>query len=161
MTYLDSIVDQLFWSKVRQGEGCWEWQGHLNTAGYGYFILKRKTYPAHRFSVELANGEITNGLHVCHKCGNPRCVRPDHLFLGTHADNMRDMRQKGRGYVQPRRTIDLVDPDWPCADENHCWRGHEFTYDNTYVDRRGVKICRTCSRHNKREYKRRKREAAA
>ena len=63
------------------------------------------------------------------------------------------------GYKQPRITSDVVDPEWPHGDENHCWRGHEFTHDNTYVDPKGVKICRTCSRHNKREYKRRRREA--
>lgn len=85
-----------FWEKVVKTDGCWNWNGTKFQSGYGAIgiggILKR----AHRVSWELKNGPITNGLHVLHKCDNPGCVRPDHLFLGTQKDNMVDKTKKGR-----------------------------------------------------------------
>ena len=62
--------------------GCWEWQGAFDTKGYGRIVVDRKEVRAHRFSYELANGPIPSGLHVLWRCGNTRCVRPDHLYLG-------------------------------------------------------------------------------
>lgn len=94
-----------FWSKVVKSEdGCWEWQGsRLKRAkwAYGYFCYQGKNVKAHRFSWELVNGPVPDGMLVCHHCDNPVCVRPDHLFLGTSADNMADMRRKGRAPVMP------------------------------------------------------------
>lgn len=75
----------------RSGE-CWVWTGDLDDSGYG----KRGAQRVHRKAWELAYGPIPVGLLVLHRCDNPPCVRPDHLFLGTHADNMRDMVAKGR-----------------------------------------------------------------
>jgi hypothetical protein len=84
-----------FWSYVDKSQDCWEWkEARLN--GYGAFYLDEETIMAHRFSWSLANGPIEPGLLVCHKCDNPPCVRPDHLFLGTHKKNMEDMVSKGR-----------------------------------------------------------------
>lgn len=87
-----------FWNKVAKSEGCWEWQGSRNgqRKGYGSFWYRGRHHRAHRFAWTLANGEIPPGLLVCHRCDNPPCVRPDHLFLGTNEDNMADMRAKGR-----------------------------------------------------------------
>ena len=85
-----------FWGKVRvaQGEGCWEWTGwRLQRSGYG---MMWPGIRAHRLAYELMNGRIPSGMSVLHRCDNPPCVRPDHLFLGTQADNMRDMIRKGR-----------------------------------------------------------------
>lgn len=80
----------------KSGE-CWEWQGYKNNRGYGTFLLKRKLVLAHRISWMIEHGSIPDGLEVCHGCDNPSCVRPDHCFLGTQADNNRDMWGKGRG----------------------------------------------------------------
>lgn len=85
-----------FWSKVQKGEGCWEWQGRRFPFGYGAFYLEGQWNGAHRASWRVHFGEIPDGLWVLHRCDNPPCVRPDHLFLGTHLDNVRDMCRKGR-----------------------------------------------------------------
>lgn len=91
------VVDR-FWPKVAKSDGCWEWTGSRDKKGYGFIGTGGKVGNAyaHRVSFELANEEIPAGMHILHSCDNPSCVRPDHLSLGTHADNMRDMSQKGR-----------------------------------------------------------------
>lgn len=92
-------AEERFWEKVRRGgQGeCWEWQAAILDTGYGSFSFNGKSGTAHRASWEIANGPIPDGLWVLHRCDNRKCVRPDHLFLGTQVDNMRDMAAKGRG----------------------------------------------------------------
>src|SRR6267378_450691 len=89
-----------FWEKVKETASCWLWTG-ANKPGrwpYGMLAGPGKTAKlAHRVSWELHHGAIPTGLNVLHKCDNPSCVRPDHLFLGTLADNTADMIAKGRG----------------------------------------------------------------
>ena len=81
----------------RVENGCWIWQGIVNGSGYGQTsLIGGKSMTAHRAAWITANGEIPNGLHVLHKCDTPLCINPDHLFLGTHADNMADRTKKLR-----------------------------------------------------------------
>jgi len=89
--------------------GCWDWNGSARVSGqsdkpsygkrkYGRMFVDNKTISAHRYSYQIHKGEIAKGMFVLHKCDNTLCVNPDHLFLGSHEDNMRDMVEKGRSY---------------------------------------------------------------
>ena len=88
-----------FWERVEKTPGCWFWRGATSTqGGYGYYIAGHmgRKQRAHRVAWELTYGPIPEGLVVMHLCDNPICVNPDHLELGTQADNVEDMRWKAR-----------------------------------------------------------------
>ncbi len=92
------LIEQRFWAKVLKTEGCWLWQGAKNIQGYGKLGRGKKqegTIAAHRLSYELTFGPIPEGKYILHKCDNPGCVRPDHLFIGSQTDNLIDMTLKG------------------------------------------------------------------
>lgn len=89
------ILERL-WTKVDKSGECWNWTGRTHRFGYGEITFNGEKQGTHRVAWVLANGPIPTGLSVLHRCDNPRCVRPDHLFLGTQTDNQRDMREKGR-----------------------------------------------------------------
>ena len=91
-------AEDRFWAKVDKSGDCWLWTGAIFAGnGYGQFSpAHHVNVAAHRFSWELHNGPIPDGLLVCHHCDTPLCVRLDHLFLGTASDNMQDMIRKGR-----------------------------------------------------------------
>lgn len=87
------------WRRIAKGDGCWEWQGSRNPLGYGRIGSGGKygrIALAHRVAYESTFGPIPDGSCVLHRCDNPPCCRPDHLFLGSMADNTADMRAKGR-----------------------------------------------------------------
>lgn len=94
-----------FWSKVNKTDECWLWTRGRTKQGYGTFSLDGKTHNAHRLAWLFTYGD-PGELQVLHRCDNPPCVRPDHLFLGTVADNMKDRDAKGRnGHLGKRSVI--------------------------------------------------------
>ncbi len=109
----DALDEARFWNKVcRVEEGCWLWNGTLLAQGYGCFKIAGRMYKAHRLSYQFTHGNIPEGLVICHHCDNPRCVRPDHLFAGTHKDNAVDRDKKRRGYFcRPESRMTKVSGD--------------------------------------------------
>ena len=87
---------KLFWSRVKKTRFCWFWGGGKVAAGYGAVSVNGRKLRAHRYAYELCYGALLPGFVVCHRCDNPPCVRPDHLFAGGQSDNMRDALLKGR-----------------------------------------------------------------
>jgi len=94
-----------FWSKVEFTEECWLWMGS-GPDGYGGFKLDGRWLLAHRVAYEFEVGQVPAGLCVCHTCDVRKCVRPDHLFIGTNQDNVDDRQAKGRGAVPPQPELE-------------------------------------------------------
>lgn len=102
MTLKEGIIR--FWNRVvKLDGGCCEWTGAKIPDGYGSLQVCYKHTLAHRFSYEITIGPIPKGLYVLHKCDNPACVNPDHLFIGTQKDNVQDCISKGRFTRSDRR----------------------------------------------------------
>lgn len=127
--------------------GCWIWLGTSNELGYGRYYLPKNSEGksvavfAHRYSYELYTGILQPGLIVCHKCDIPSCVNPNHMFIGTQADNMNDMVNKGRH----RNSL-----------KTHCKRGHSLTDETMYKvkaspNARGV--CKKCMNMHAKKYR--------
>jgi len=104
-------LEYLLRQKVLIKNWCWEYQGSLNHNGYGIIKRNRITYRAHRYVYSNNVGEIPKGLLVLHKCDNPACINPNHLFLGTHKDNHDDMVKKGRHRYKKLREESEVEND--------------------------------------------------
>jgi hypothetical protein len=122
-----------------QEDACWLWKGSRNKkGGYGRVRFAGGRWVAHRLTYKLFVGEIPAGLTLDHLCRTPSCVNPTHLEPVTNAENIRRGTQ---GHQQRAKT--------------HCPRGHTYDVLNTYVNRRGQRICRTCQRERMRERRRR------
>ena len=101
-----STLEERFLAKVVKTDGCWKWIGATTSSGYGCIGLgRRRKLQAHRVSYELYVGEIPEGRMVLHRCDNPPCCNPDHLFIGTQTDNMRDAARKGRNIAQKQPEV--------------------------------------------------------
>jgi hypothetical protein len=136
----DAALYEKLISKTRQdASGCWLWTGcsfhkrQYAAHRYGYMSVKIegiwRTKTAHRLMWAAMHGWPTRDQCVCHRCDVPLCCNPEHLFLGTHEDNMQDSRQKGRHFLSAK---------------THCKRGHELAGDNMFVDKNGCRHCKAC-----------------
>lgn len=140
--YVRGPLEVRFWAHVSKGDGCWEWMGARTNAGHGTVNVGGGRFDrAHRVAWRLAHGEIPDGHVVRHRCDNARCVRPEHLELGTQRDNIHDMMSRGRGRGQFQRRA-------------QCSKGHPIE------QVRGYRRCRTCRREECRRRRAAKHEAA-
>ena len=133
---------QAFLSHIDMGNvlGCWLWMAHCKSNGYGEMYVNRKPVYPHRWIYEYLNGEIPKGQHIHHVCNNPRCVNPSHLKNLTVSEH----RKLTRPYKQTNHQY-----------RTHCYRGHEFTTENTVNTSKG-RFCKIClrARWRRRYYKR-------
>lgn len=138
-----SSIDDRFWRKVDTRGDCWEWTASRTPAGYGKFAIGGNMLAtAHRWAYECLVGPIPDGLVLDHLCRNRRCVNPDHLEPVTWQENL-DRSPLPSARISTKRA---------------CKSGHEFSAENTYVTRSGMRQCRTC--HRIRERARKARRAA-
>jgi hypothetical protein len=109
--------------------GCWEWQRHRNSLGYGQCGFGGRTWIVTRLMYSATQGDFDPKLDICHTCDNPPCVNPLHLWLGSRSRNIQDSVDKGRHFL---------------AAATHCKRGHPFSGENVYVRNDGKRVCRIC-----------------
>ena len=125
-----SVQDRLN-SQAHVQEGHLLWVGSTNNDGYGYIWADGKLEAVHRMAWEIAYGPIPKSIQVNHLCDTPPCILPWHLYLGTHADNMKDRK----------------------ANTTHCPRGHPYDDKNTHINKEGSRCCRACNKANSRMWR--------
>lgn len=149
---LPSVIER-FWQRVHKTETCWLWITESKNDNYGVLGIGRTgNVRAHRLSwVMRHQRNIPNNMEICHKCDVKRCVNPDHLFLGTHHDNMLDAWHKGLLTMPPLETVGSY-----LRSRTICKRGHELAGENVFTTSQGNRSCRICQRmhHNKWQRKR-------
>lgn len=143
-------ISTRFWRQVNKHgpkmphmrSNCWLWKGQLDTNKYGRFVINGKRVKANRAAYQITRGSIPDGLCALHRCDNPPCVRPSHLWAGTQAENMRDMIKKGRNSNQNYT-------------KTHCIQGHKLSGWNLMLRESKIKTirrqCRQCAYNRIRE----------
>ena len=129
---------------VNEETGCWEWQGAQTGNGYGYMEIGGKRIKTHRFSYQLYNGELIEGLVIMHSCDNRVCVNPEHLSQDTASANIKDMWQKGRAKAGFKKG-----PNYELGGQ--CMKGHDLTEKTLMVFSNNARKCRTCWNAKRRE----------
>jgi hypothetical protein len=139
-------VRNSFWTNnaFDEATGCWNWTGVRIDGGYGRIVFNGNRHTlVHRLSAHLYLGfDLKSKLLVCHRCDNPSCFNPKHLFIGTNLDNMKDAVAKGRfkrNNANSRKT--------------HCPQGHPYLAPNLWVSKKGIRQCRACHDLNATKYR--------
>ena len=132
--YERTIADPFkrFFAKVEKRDGCWIWTAYKSN-GYGRFVYQGKQWLAHRWLYEQTRGAIEVGLQLDHLCRNPACVNPDHLEPVTNKENQR----RGIGSIMNTIRAKKI---------THCPKGHEYSFQNTYITKKNTRFCRMCAR---------------
>lgn len=128
---MKELKERLFENSIPEpNTGCWLWTKSTRN-GYGRIRVNGKKESAHRISFLLFNGMIPESMGVLHKCDTPSCINPEHLWVGTHRDNMMDALKKGRSRIFLKKS--------------YCKKGiHEYSEENTCINSSGVRYCRPC-----------------
>lgn len=127
-----SLPAARIWRYASIVNGCWVWSRSRGGGGYGKVRWNHRQWLVHRVAWTLIFGPIPKGKQVLHKCDNPPCFNPTHLFLGTQKENIADMMAKGHGSAAARRSLE------------RCLRGHPYDESNTYWTPDGHRQCRVC-----------------
>ena len=126
------------WNRTEKEGDCLMWQGYKDKDGYGTITIKGVPHRTHRLAYILTHLEPLMDLWVLHTCDRPSCINPEHLYAGTQIDNEQDKLRRNRNMN---------------AQKTECKRGHEFTLENTRIDPRGQRVCKSCDAIRTKKYR--------